>query len=95
LSAAKAVRAALDQEAATIARIDVDVNPENGQLVLRGSVGDERMKKSIEEKTAQAAKGAKIDSQITVEKTQQEPATPASPAKPPAATSPAPREGPR
>jgi sporulation protein YlmC with PRC-barrel domain len=67
LQAAQAVRASLDKEAASLARVDVRVNPENGRLVLRGSVADENLKKAIEEKAAQASSGAKIDSQITVE----------------------------
>jgi sporulation protein YlmC with PRC-barrel domain len=68
LTAAKAIRAMLDLEAATVARIEVEVKPENGSIVLRGSVADEQLKKSIEDRAAQAAKGARIDSQIAVEK---------------------------
>jgi DNA segregation ATPase FtsK/SpoIIIE, S-DNA-T family len=90
LSAAKAIRETFAREAATIAQIDVAVNPENGSIVLRGSVPDEQLKKSIEEKAKQAAKGARIDSQIAVEKKPASTPTPSvnSPAKEPAPTPP-------
>ena len=93
LSAVKAIRAALDQEAAAIARIGVEVNPENGNIVLRGSVTDESLKKSIEEKAAQAAQGAKIDSQIAIEnRTAGRRSNDTPPAKSPAPTAQPPRE---
>lgn len=66
LVAAKAIRAALDQEEAG-ARIVVDVNPQNSDVVLRGSVADIALRQSIEEKAGQVAKGVQIDFQIAVE----------------------------
>lgn len=65
LAAAKAIRKALDQDAAA-AQIEVDVNAANESIVLRGTVANPEAKKTIEAKAAQTAKGAKIESQIGV-----------------------------
>lgn len=67
MQAARSIRTALDEDAAALARVEVQVSPENGHLVLRGSVADENLKKSVEATAAAAAKGAKLDSQITVQ----------------------------
>lgn len=64
VSAARAVRKALDDDA-TLARAGVMVTPENGRLILRGSVTAEQ-KSAIEEKAERAAGGQEIDSQMTV-----------------------------
>jgi osmotically-inducible protein OsmY len=66
VSAALAVRKALDEDA-SLARLDVAVMPENGKLVLSGSVNSAQLKTTIEEKARRAASGKSIDSKITVE----------------------------
>jgi sporulation protein YlmC with PRC-barrel domain len=67
LRSAQAVRASLDSDAASKGRVEVQVSPEKGRLVLRGSVADEQRKKSIEEQATKAASGVPLDSQITVQ----------------------------
>lgn len=65
VQAAQGIRSALDQDA-QLARAGVQVAPENDRIVLRGSVADENIKKSIEAAAGKAGQGAKIDSQIAV-----------------------------
>jgi sporulation protein YlmC with PRC-barrel domain len=66
VSAALAIRKALDANPA-LARLDVSVMPQNGKLMLRGSVATNQLKTSVEQTAEQAASGKEIDSQLTVE----------------------------
>lgn len=62
---ARTVRKALDQDAA-LSSANVQVLPESGKLVLRGSVRDQDTKMSIERAARDAAVEATIENQITI-----------------------------
>lgn len=66
ITTARAVRKALDDDA-TLARLNVQVTPENGKLVLRGTVGSEELKSTIQEKAKRTVHATEIDNQLTVE----------------------------
>ncbi|MDO8544325.1 MAG: PRC-barrel domain-containing protein [Opitutaceae bacterium] len=63
MAAARAVRQALDQDP-SLAHLDVRVTPENGKLILRGSVEDEELARSVEKKAKSAASGQQVESQL-------------------------------
>lgn len=63
VSAARAIRRALDDDP-QLSSVFVTVAPENGKIVLRGSVKDQSLIKSIEQKAERAAMGKQIDNQI-------------------------------
>ena len=65
-ASARIVRQALDQDIA-LAAANVQVMPENGKLVLRGSVRDQQTKSNVDRAAKQAASDAQIDNQITIE----------------------------
>jgi hypothetical protein len=64
--AALAVRKALDDNP-SLARLNVAVTPENGKVVLRGSVASAQLKTATEDTARRAAKGRMIDSELTIE----------------------------
>jgi osmotically-inducible protein OsmY len=63
LTAAQAERKALDEDA-TLSRAGVVVTPEDGKIVLRGSVSAEQ-KSAIEAAAEHAATGQEVESQLT------------------------------
>jgi osmotically-inducible protein OsmY len=67
LATARAIRKALDGDPA-LARADVRVTPEEGKIVLRGRVNDQKTKTAIIEKATSEVKGWKIDDQISIER---------------------------
>jgi len=64
-ASARTVRKALDQDAA-LSSANVQVLPESGKLVLRGSVRDQDTKMSIERAARDAAADVTIENQITI-----------------------------
>ena len=67
LAAADAVRQVFENDPA-LAEAAIQITHENGRVVLRGKVNDEKTKTNIERAARQAANGTPIDNQITVER---------------------------
>jgi osmotically-inducible protein OsmY len=66
LATARAIRKALDDDPA-LASANVQVSPEDGKVVLRGRVSDQKTKTAIVEKATSEIKGWKVDDQIWVD----------------------------
>lgn len=67
IAAARAIRKSLDNDAA-LAQLKVQVVPENGRIVLRGEVADQKSKTAVIEKATAELKGWKYDDQISITK---------------------------
>lgn len=67
LASARAVRKALDQDAA-LRQTDVRVTAEDGRIVLRGRVSDQKTKSAIIQTATKEIKGWKFDDQISVDR---------------------------
>jgi len=65
-SAARSARQALDQHA-DLARADVRVTIENGMLILRGRVQNEKLKEQAEDAVEAAASGIKLQNYLIVD----------------------------
>jgi len=65
MSTARAIRESLDGDD-SLRAADIEVKPENGRIVLRGTVKDEALKNSMEKKARAAAADHDIDFQVTV-----------------------------
>ncbi len=66
VTVAQNIRKALDEDSA-LAHADVQIVPENGALVLHGTVSDPTVKNAIEKKAHDKAGGKKIDNQIQLQ----------------------------
>jgi hypothetical protein len=66
-TAAQSIRKAFDDDA-DLSKLQITITPENGKVVLRGTVSDPMQKNAIDKKAREGANGQPIDNQIMMQK---------------------------